>query len=511
MTNPLRRPAGRTSRHKDIVRRAFVLNSSNLGRRVISGATFTFIGIVLRTLLTLGSVAVLARLLSPADFGYIAMATVITEFAALFSNFGFSAVLIQRRVITRLQIDTVFWASVMLGITLSFFVFGLSFFASWLYSDPLTGEILRVLCWIFLIEGLAIVPHALLARLMHFQTEFWIQISAMIVRVSVAITFAYLGFGVWSLVAGSIAGSVMSVVLSLLAVPYWPRRRFHLAYLSSTWKTSGSYFGGGLLFYLNMNVDLALIGRQLGATPLGYYQNARSLTDEVRSRIAIPLQRVLFPAFSAIQHDRVRMQDSVMRSARILAAIIFPIGFGLSSVSRELVPILYGDKWLPMIPILTMLGLSIALRGSTAIITPVFNAMNRVGLALKYNLFGTMLVVTGIVIALPYGLEAVSIAIAITSLYSVVTFRIGLGLIGLRSRHLWKILGPPAVASILMWISISIFRGLSHDWSWPYTQAHLLVAHMLLGVFIYSIFLNVISFQYFKDFKILATKILGRP
>jgi PST family polysaccharide transporter len=135
------------------------------------------------------------------------MATVITEFAALFSNFGFSAVLIQRRVITRLQIDTVFWASVMLGITLSIFVFGLSFFASWLYSDPLTGEILRVLCWVFLIGGLAVVPHALLARLMHFHTDFWIQISSMLVRISVAIAFAYLGFGVWSLVAGSIAGS----------------------------------------------------------------------------------------------------------------------------------------------------------------------------------------------------------------------------------------------------------------------------------------------------------------
>jgi PST family polysaccharide transporter len=266
--------------------------------------------------------------------------------------------------------------------------------------------------------------------------------------------------------------------------------------------------GGGLLFYLNMNVDLALIGRQLGVTPLGYYQNARSLTDEVRSRIAIPLQRVLFPAFSAIQHDRVRLQESMTRSGRILAAIIFPIGVGLSSVSRELVPILYGDKWLPMIPVLTMLGLSIALRGSTAIITPVFNAMNRVGLALKYNLVGTMLVVAGIVIALPYGLESVSIAIAITSLYSIVTFRVGLGLIGLRSRHLWTILGPPAVASIIMWISISIFRDLSHDW--PYRQAYHLVAHTLLGAFIYSIFLNVISFQYFTDFKLLAAKILGR-
>ena len=91
------------------------------------GASFTLLGIVLRTLITLGSVAILARLLSPADFGYMTMAIVITELAALFGNFGFASVLIQKRVITRLQMDTVFWSSAMLGLllTISVFVHGL--------------------------------------------------------------------------------------------------------------------------------------------------------------------------------------------------------------------------------------------------------------------------------------------------------------------------------------------------------------------------------------------------
>ena len=86
-----------------------VLDTNELGRRVVSGSTYTFLGIFLRTAMTIGSTAVLARLLTPADFGYIAMATVVTELAALFGNFGFSSVLIQRRVVARLHLDTVFW------------------------------------------------------------------------------------------------------------------------------------------------------------------------------------------------------------------------------------------------------------------------------------------------------------------------------------------------------------------------------------------------------------------
>src|SRR5690606_2580634 len=130
--------------------------------------------------------------------------------------------------------------------------------------------------------------------------------------------FAWLGFGVWSLVAGPIAGALAQLVLMFIAVPFLPRLRFYAAYLFANLRTGGSYMGNTFLYYLMMNVDLLLIGRQLGASMLGYYQNARSLTDEIRGRIAMPLQRVLFPAFSAMQADRDRLRQSVLKSSRIL-------------------------------------------------------------------------------------------------------------------------------------------------------------------------------------------------
>ena len=489
-------------RRSGMVRRSMVLDSNNLGRRVVSGSTYTFLGIFLRTAMTIGSTAVLARLLTPADFGYIAMATVVTELAALFGNFGFSSVLIQRRVVARLHLDTVFWASLMLGVMLTLAVFALSFLAGTLFGDPLTGELLRLLCLTFFIGGLTSVQGVILSRLMLFRVSFWIGIGAVAIRIAVAISFALQGYGVWSLVAGSIAGSLAGFVFGMAFVPYWPRLRFSRGYIISIWRTSSSYFGGGVLFYVSSNVDLFLIGRELGATTLGIYQNARSLTDEVRSRIAVPLQRVLFPAFSALLNERQRLQQSVVRSGRLLSAIIFPIAVGVSSVSEELVPLLYGPQWGGMIPVLKLLGLSAALRGSTAISTPIFNSSNRAGLALIYNLIGTVLLVSAVLLAIPAGIVAVATAIALMSLYSLITLRAALQLIGLDAKAMGSMLGAPALASAIAWVVIAALRAVGAEWS--AADAIQLVGYVAVGALVYAVALVALSPQYVADLRALA-------
>ena len=504
-----RKPSVWRRRSRAVVRGAFVLHSGNLGNRIVGGAGFTMLGIALRTLLTIGSMAILARLLAPADFGYIAMATAVTELAALLGSFGFSNILIQRKVINRLQMDTLFWAGLLVGFTLAAAVFLFSFVAERLFGDAITGELLRVLCLSFCIGGFTVVHSAIIARMMWFRLEFWIQIVVILCRSLVAIAFAYQGFGVWSLVAGALAGAASNVLLDLLAVPFFPRFRFHHHYLTSTWRTSGGYFGSSILYYINMNVDVLLIGRQLGASALGFYQNARSLTDEVRGRLAMPLQRVLFPAFSALQADQERLQRTVILSGRLLAAVIVPVGFGISAVADELVPVLYGPQWLDMIPMLSMFGLSAAIRGSTAIASPLFNSRDRVGLSFRYNLIGTFITVVAILIALPYGINAVSAAVALSTLYTLVSFRVGLGLIGLGTRHVLTILGPPSTAAAIMWMAIWAVR--PYCAAWLDVPALALAAHVMFGVFVYAIALHTVSRQYFADFVDLGKRLLKRP
>lgn len=488
------------------VRSAFVLNGGNLGQRVVSGAGFTFLGIVMRTVLTIGSMSILARLLAPADFGYIAMAAVVTEFAGLLNSFGFANILIQRRTIARLHLDTVFWASLGIGSTITLLVFCLSFASGWLFSDEMTGDLLRVLCLTFIIGSFTTVHEAILSRLMRFRTEFWIQIAVIVIRSIVAIVCALLGMGVWSLVAGALTGALVGPLILQAVIRYVPRMRFSTRYLLASWKTSGSYMGNTFIYYLSMNADIFLIGRQLGAHALGFYQNARSLSDEVRGRIAMPLQRVLFPALSAIQNDPARLRQSVLRCSRLLAAIIFPIGFGLAAIAPDLVPVLYGDQWLAMAPLLSLLGVSAALRGSTAIASSLFNSQNRVGLAFRFNFAGVVLLLVSVLASVPYGLTATAAAISANALFSVFILHVAFSLIGLSGRDVLDVLLRPAIASSGMWVAIALLQ------QTPAAKAaHVslrLAAGIAVGALAYSLLLHLLSRQYFREFHELGRKLL---
>lgn len=477
-----------------------------MGQRVAVGAGFQFLGIALRTLLTIGSTAILARLLTPADFGYVAMATVVTELAALFGSFGFTNVLIQRRVINRLQLDTVFWATMAVNCTLAAAVFALSFAAGWVFADAQVGPLLRVLCLSFVFTGLTAVPWVVLSRLMRFRTEFWINIATVAIRIAAAVACAWAGLGMWSLVIGGVVGALAGALLNFANVPYRPRWRFHAPLITGTWRTSGSYLGNGALYYLNTNLDLLLIGRRMGAAPLGYYQNARSLTDEIRARIAMPIQHVLFPAFSALQADRERFQQMVLRAGRLLAAVVVPIGVGVSANARELVLVLYGAQWQPMIPVMAMFGLGAALRASTAIASPLFNANDRVGLALRYNVVATALLVAAVLVARPYGIEAVATGAALVSVYSVVVLRAAFALIGLRTRHVLAVLGAPALASAAMWLATLGVQ----QWQAASRPGAMLLLQVAAGAVVYLIALHLLSRQYLQDFRQAGALILKR-
>jgi len=494
--------------HDNLIRSAFILDSDNLGHRIVRGASFKFLGIALRTIITIASTAILARLLAPADFGYIAMATVITEFAALFGAFGFTDVLIQRRVINRLQLDTVFWAALLLSIALASIVLILSVFADWLFNSVEVGPLLRVLSLTFVINSLTAVPWVILSRLLRFRAEFWAQFGSIVVRSSVAIAFAYNGFGMWSLVAGALAGCLSTVIFSFMIVPFVPRFKFHKAYIMGNLRLSSFYFMGGVLYYVNMSADLILIGRYLGATSLGYYQNARSLTDEIRARFAAPLQNVLFPAFSSIQGQTANLQALFLRSGRILATIIFPVGFGVSATAADLVTVLYGDKWQQMIPMVSLFGLAAAIRGSTAIAGPLLNGSGRVGLALKYNLFNTLLMLLGVAITLQYGIVAVAVAVTISSTFPLIVYRLGLNVIGLNMRHMFWILGPPFAAASVMWMVIVSLHPLATSIlsGGPFR----LLALVAIGIAVYPLVLLIISRQHLIDLRQVMDKLLQR-
>lgn len=449
--------------------------------------------------------AVLARLLTPADFGHIAMATVITELAAVFANFGFGSILIQKLRISRIQIDTMHWSAIGLGMGLTMLVFGLSFFASHLFQDEMVGPLLRVMCLSFILEELTMVPRSLLARRMQFNLDFYVQSSMLLARAGTAIVMALNGMGVWSLAIGALAGAVVQTFAYQALTGYCPRLKFNASFLRSTWRTNGGYFGNGILFYINANLDFLLVGRMLGATLLGQYQNARSLTDEIRVRMVQPVQRVLFPAFSAIQNDADRFRDGILRSGRLLALTFTPMGFGVAAVAPELVRVLYGEQWLPMIPILQVIAVTTGFGAAASIGSPIFNATNRVGLSFKLFFIQTLLAIAFILFGSQWGLMGVVWSrLALVSV-GLVFFRIALGLVKMRTRHIWQIMGRPCIAAGLMWWLLGMARGSVQ--TWVTSIAAQLGCLIAIGMALYVITSLVIAPQHVRDAKEVFSKL----
>ena len=492
-------------RRRTLIQRALTLSSRDLGGRVLRGASFQALGMVARIVITIGSTAILARLLSPADYGRVAMASVVTELAALFANFGLANILIQRQRISRLDIDTVFWATAGLGVALAAVVFALSFPAGLWYGDPVVGDLLRFMGLSFVLNGLTVVPWVVLVRLMRFRTDFWIQMVTLVVRAGVAIACALAGLGVWSLVVGALAAPLFQAAIGLVVVGYRPRWRFRTGLITGTWRTSGSYFGGSLLYFTSMSIDLVLIGRQLGATALGHYQNARTLTDEIRARIAMPLQQVLFPAFASVQGEPERAREMVLRSGRILAAVVVPVGIGIAAMAAELVPVLYGPQWGEMVPLLAMLGVGAALRASTAISQPIIYAHDRVARSLRYHAVQAALIVGAVLLAMPHGITAVTAAILVVTLYALVPYRFALSLLGLGWRHVWQMLGPPFVASLAFWALLLLAARWGAGAGWP-AAVNLLWKAALSGA-VYLALMPLLARIYIDDVRYLLAKV----
>ena len=154
-------------------------------------------------------------------------------------------------------------------------------------------------------------------------------------------------------------------------------------------------------------------------------------------------------------------------------------------------PLLYGPQWVGMIPILKLLGLSAALRGSTAIATPIFNSSNRVGLALRYNSIATVLMISAVLLAIPEGIVAVATAVALTSLYSLITLRVALQLIGLDAKAMGQMLGAPALASGITWVVIAALRAVGTKWSTA--DAIQLIGYVAVGALVYAVTLVAVA------------------
>src|SRR5215471_12208618 len=361
------------------------MTASSLRQKVTSGVLWSGGARIAQLAYQLGVSIVLARLLSPEDYGLIAMVMVFTGFAGMLADAGFNAALIQRKILNYAHQHTAFWASLSLAVAVSAITFLLAPTVATFFSSPATKLILRVLALNLVFSSIGIVPSALLQRQMRFRTIAKIETGALVISGAVGVSMAVLGAGVWSLVAQSLSNCFLIAVMRCWSCRWLPKAIFCRNALREIWSFTGHLYGFNLINYWARNADNLLVGKFFGPSALGAYNRAYALMLLPITQINGVFYQVVFSAFSSIQGDKDRIKMAFLRVVSIASLFAFPLVVGLLVVAEPFVLTFYGPKWRHAVPLIQILAPVGALQVFINLAGMLFASQGRTDLLLRWG------------------------------------------------------------------------------------------------------------------------------
>lgn len=466
------------------------MTADSIGSQARAGVKWTALGMVAVRLSRFAANILLAHLLARDAFGVIAMANAVLTVAGSLREAGIGQAFVQRRTAEEEgpseAIDTVFVATLCINAMLTVALLAStpligSLFAS---SGPQVEPVFRALVLLFLLDPFDSTPRFLLQRQMRFDAIAKSEVAGAVANVLTAVGAAALGAGVWSLVAGYFADKTVTT-LSLVARSGWrpgfggSRRiaRELVSYGKYLWGFALIRSAGGVL-------DKIVIGRTQGSARLGDYSLAFQLCTLPSTAISQLVNRVALPAMSRMQDDLSRMRAAFLKSLSHISFVCLPVGLGLISVSDVFVPVVYGEKWAGMIPIVDVLGVYGVMMAIASVCGPALQALGR-----PQYFFYTEIARRGALLALLLtigGHSEVAVAWSVLAAFTLVTLPAFVLVSRMLQIGIWQLTGPllrSAGASIAMLCAV---RGVSAT-AGPHMSPPIELAVMILtGVIAYS-------------------------
>lgn len=390
--------------------------SEEIGRTAVRGVFWTGLGQLLRQLVQVVGSVVLARLLVPADFGLLGMGLFFIGIGQLFADFGIGSAIIQARSEDRIILSSCFWLNMGVAGVLAVALFAASPLIAAFYRRADLAPLVAALSFNLLLAGLQSVPSAMLYRDMRFADLARAQVLGSLAGALVAIALASLGAGVWALVAQPLVGSSVVLLVSLLALRWRPHVEFSWPKVKPLAHFSFALLGTSLVGYANRNFDSLLVGRFLGAGPLGLYSMAIQLMLYPLQQVSSVIVRVLFPTLVQIRDDLPRMRSAYLKAVGAIAIVTFPMMGGLFAVTDDFVRVVFGPEWSGMAPVLKVLTWVGMMQSVGTTVGTIYLSMGRPGVALRVSLVAAPVLIGGMIAGLPWGILGVAIGYGIASL-----------------------------------------------------------------------------------------------
>jgi PST family polysaccharide transporter len=387
-----------------------------LARRTAKGGAVTVGSQALKFLLSIVATMVLARLLTPDDYGLIGMVAVVTGFIAIFKDLGLGSATIQKEEVNADQISTLFWVNVLISFGLMLVTAATAPLVSWFYGRSQLALITLAYATGFLFGGLAVQHEALLRRRMRFGTLAISEVMSFGCGLLTSILLAWFGFRYWALVSGQLAQGFAYSAMLWIGCSWRPGLPVRGSGVRSMLRFGRNLTGFSVINYFARNLDNMLIGRFWGSVQLGFYAKAYQLLLLPMDQINTPITAVAVPALSRLTIEPDRYRQAYFRLLRMVALLTMPLMSFMIATSDWLVGLVLGSQWMGVSRIFALLGIVGLIQPITNTTGWLFISQGRAGDMFKWGLIGATIIIISIIAGLPWGAVGVAASYSATFL-----------------------------------------------------------------------------------------------
>lgn len=377
----------------------------SLKQKTVSGLIWSFVDTMAGQGITFVVGIILARLLSPREFGLIGMITVFIAVSESFINSGFSSALIRKKDCTDTDFSTVFYFNLAAGVLFFLLLFFFAPAISGFFNEPELTAILQVLGIVLIIDSLTLIQRTILTKRIDFKLQAKISVIASIGSGVVAIALAFNGFGVWALVAQRIVKQGLNSLFLWLWNRWKPLLVFSIKSFKELFGFGSKLLLSGLIDTIYNNVYYLIIGKFFSAQELGFYSRADGFKNLPSQNINTIVSRVTYPVLSSIQDDIPRLRNNYQKLIRTIMFITFILMLGMAAVAEPMIVTLIGEKWRPSIIYLQMLSFVGMMYPLHALNLNMLQVQGRSDLFLKLEVIKKIIAVPVIVIGIFFGIK----------------------------------------------------------------------------------------------------------
>lgn len=449
---------------------------------------------------------VLARILSPEDYGTIALITVFINILNVFVDSGLGSALIQKKDSDNTDFSTVFYTNVVFCIALYILMFVLSPFLAEFYNRPELASIIRVLSITILVSGVKNIQQAYVSRTLQFRKFFFSTLAGTIIAAVAGIWMAYHGFGVWALVAQQVTNLSMDTIILWITVKWRPELVFSFKRLKSLFSYGWKLLVSALLDTFYTNLYNLVIGKKYSANDLAFYTKGELFPKAVVGNINNAIDSVLLPTMASEQDNKERVKQMTRRAIKTSTFCIAPLMMGLAGCSHNVISILLTDKWLPAAPYLVIFCITYMFYPIHTANLNAIKAMGRSDLFLKLEIAKKIVGLSVLFLTMWFGVKVMAYSLLFTSVASqIINTWPNKKLLGYGYIEQLKDIFPGIIMAVVMGIVVSFGTYI------PVVKGAQLIIQIVVGIAVYilgSKLFRLDSFYYIEN--ILAKKFLHK-